>query len=60
MKLLEKFIYAGVAFLAIYVIVSVGLRVFELTTSYNSHLIGGVVAIVLSVCLFMYLLIKKK
>jgi hypothetical protein len=60
MKLVEKFIYAGVAFLGIYVVVSVGLRVFDLTSSYNSHLVGGVIAIVCSVCLFMYLLIKKK
>lgn len=59
MKLMEKFIYAGILFLALYVIISVGLRVFELTTSYNSHLFGGLIATFSSIGLFMYLLLKK-
>ena len=59
MKLGEKFIYSGVLFLASYTLISVGLRAFELTTSYNSHMIGGIVATVLGVSLFMFLLIKK-
>ena len=59
MKLLEKLIYSGIVFLVIYVIISVALRVFELTTIYNSHMIGGIIATVLGVIVFMYLLLKK-
>ena len=59
MKLLEKFIYSAVVFLVIYVIISVGLRVFELSSNYNSHMIGGIAATVFGVIVFMYLLIKK-
>ncbi|AIO18853.1 hypothetical protein KQ51_00974 [Candidatus Izimaplasma bacterium HR1] len=59
MKLLEKFIYSGIVFLVIYVIISVGLRVFEITSIYNSHMIGGIIATVLGVIVFMYLIVKK-
>ena len=59
MKLGEKFIYAGIAFVALYVLISVGLRAFELTTDYNSHMFGGIIATVTGVLLFMFLLIKK-
>lgn len=60
MSLLEKFIYTVVVFLGVYVILSLTLRLFEITSSYNSHMIGGVVGGVMSIGLFMYLLIKKK
>ena len=59
MTLLEKFIYGGITFLALYIVISLGLRLFEITTVYNSHLIGGLIATVAGVSLFMYLLIKK-
>ncbi len=59
MKLLEKFIYSGILFLVLYTIISVGLRAFEVTSVYNSHLIGGLLATVFGVGLFMYLLVKK-
>lgn len=59
MGLFEKLIYSAVLFLALYVIISVGLRAFELTSSYASHLIGGTTAIVGGFGLLMYLLIKK-
>lgn len=60
MKLVEKFIYATVVFVATYIILSLSLRLFELTSSYVSHLVGGVVAMGLGMGLFMYLLIFKK
>lgn len=59
MKLLEKFIYSSVAFLVVYVIFSVGLRVWHITSDYTSHMIGGILATVVGVGMFMYLLIKK-
>lgn len=59
MKLLEKLIYSGILFLIIYVVVSLTLRLFEFTTIYISHMIGGIGATVAGVLLFMYLLIKK-
>jgi hypothetical protein len=59
MKLLEKFIYSGVTFLVFYVIISVALRVMKLTSDYTSHMIGGIVATVFGVGVFMYLIIKK-
>ena len=59
MKLLEKFIYSAIAFLAVYAILSIALRLFELTTDYASHMIGGISATVVGVGLFMYLLMKK-
>lgn len=60
MSLLEKLIYSGVLFLFSYTVISLGLRFFELTSSYVSHLVGGIVATVLGIGLFMYLLIVKK
>lgn len=60
MKLVEKFIYSAVAFVAVYAIFSLALRVFELTSDYVSHMIGGISATLISVGLFMYLLMKKK
>lgn len=60
MKLLEKTLYSGVVFLALYVVISMGLRMFNVTTSYMSHLIGGTIAIVASLILFTLLLIKKQ
>jgi hypothetical protein len=59
MKLLEKLIYSGVLFLVVYVVVSLTLRLFEFTTVYVSHMIGGIGATVVGVLLFMYLLLKK-
>lgn len=59
MKLLEKFIYSGIAFLVVYVIISVGLRLWHITEDYTSHMIGGIAATVVGVGMFMYLLIKK-
>ncbi len=60
MSLLEKFIYSTILFLAVYVVLSLTLRLFEITTSYNSHMIGGIIGGLLSIGLFMYLLIRKK
>ena len=60
MSLLEKLIYSAVLFLFSYVVISMGLRFFEVVSVYMSHLIGGVVATVLGIGLFMYLLIVKK
>ncbi len=59
MKLLEKFIYVGISFVVTYVVLSLTLRLFNLTSNYNSHMIGGIVATIVAVGLFMFLLIKK-
>lgn len=59
MKLLEKTIYASIIFIVLYVLISVGLRVFEIGTVYNAHLIGGLVATVVSIVAFVLLVIKK-
>ena len=59
MKLLEKFIYSIILFSALYVIISLGLRLFEVTSDFTSHLIGGLIATVSAVLLFIYLLIRK-
>ena len=48
MKLLEKLLYSSILFIFIYVVVSMGLRMFGLTEVYESHMIGGIAATVLS------------
>lgn len=60
MKLLENLIYSTIAFLTIYTVISLTLRLFEITSIYNAHLIGGVLATVAGIVLFMYLLIKRR
>jgi hypothetical protein len=60
MKLLEKLLYSSLLFLFVYIILSLALRLFELTSVYTSHLVGGVAATVLGMVFFMYLLLKKK
>jgi hypothetical protein len=60
MKLLEKFAYSFVLFLFLYVILALGLRMFEVTSSSNAHMIGGITGLVLGMLLFLFLLIKKK
>jgi len=57
---LEKSIYSLIIFIASYAIISMGLRVFEVTSVYNSHMIGGVIATVLSVGAFIYFIFRKK
>ena len=59
MKLLENLIYSSITFLVLYVIISIGLRMFELTTVYSSHLIGGVVATVVAMGMFIVILVKN-
>lgn len=59
MKLMENLIYSSIVFIFVYVIISLALRLFELTSVYNSHMIGGVVATLASMGLFMYFLINK-
>jgi hypothetical protein len=60
MKLLEKLLYSSILFLFVYVVVSMGLRMFGITETYESHMIGGIAATVLGMLLFMFLLINKK
>jgi len=60
MKLGEKLIYTTLLFLFVYVVLSLGLRLFNVTSSYDSHMIGGISAIILSMGLFVYLLVKKQ
>lgn len=60
MKLLESSIYSMIAFVVAYVLLAVGLRVFDVTSLYNAHMIAGVVATVVGVLLFLFFLLKKK
>lgn len=60
MKLVEKLLYSSILFVFIYVVVSMGLRMFDITETYQSHMIGGMAATVLGMLLFMFLLINKK
>jgi len=59
MKLIENVIYSSLLFLFAYVIISMTLRLFEITDSFTSHMVGGIVGTVLGVSLFIYLLIYK-
>lgn len=60
MKILEKMAISSMVFLILYAFISIGSRILELTTVYLSHMYGGIIATVVSISLFMYLLIKKK
>lgn len=60
MKLFEKIVYVIVLFVFVYVVLSMGLRMFSLTSDYNSHMIGGVAATISAMLLFMYLLVVKQ
>lgn len=60
MSIIEKFIYTIVLFIVSYVVLWLTLDLFEITSGYYSHLIGGFVATFLAIGLFMYLLIIKK
>lgn len=60
MKILEKLAISGIAFLIIYAFISIGLRMLAVTTIYQSHMVGGIIATVIGVGLLMYLLLKKK
>lgn len=60
MKLFESVLYAFILFVVVYVLLAVGLRVFDVTTLYNAHMIAGVSATVVGVLLFLFFLLKKK
>ena len=60
MKLLENTIYSLIIFVFVYIVVSLSLRLFELTDVFSSHMIGGILATVLAVGTFVVLLIYKE
>ncbi len=60
MKLIESSIYALILFVGVYVVISVAMRVFEWTTVFYAHVIGGVAATVIGVGAFVLFLLKKK
>jgi hypothetical protein len=60
MKLLENTIYSLIIFVFVYIVVSLSLRLFELTDVFASHMIGGILATVLAVGTFVVLLIYKE
>lgn len=60
MKILEKLGISFITFLIIYAFISIGLRMLKLTSIYNAHMFGGVMATIIAVGLLMYLLLKKK
>jgi len=60
MKLLENTIYSLIIFVFVYIVVSLSLRLFELTYVFASHMIGGILATVLAVGTFVVLLIYKE
>mgnify|MGYP006883070337 CR=1 FL=1 len=59
MKLMENFIYSSITFLVLYVVISVGLRLFDATSVYTSHLVGGIVATVVGMGMFILILVKN-
>lgn len=59
MKLIEKCIYSLISFTAVYVFLSLALRLFEVTSDYTSHMLGGIIATLIGVAVFIFLLIKK-
>ncbi len=60
MSFIEKSIYSLIAFIASYTIISFGLRVFEVTTVYNSHMIGGVIGTLLGIGIFLFLIFRNE
>jgi hypothetical protein len=60
MKLGESTIYSIIVFIIVYVLLAVGLRVFDVTTLYNAHMIAGLSATIIGVLLFLFFLLKKK
>ena len=60
MKLIERFIYALIVFLALYALVAVGMRVFDVTDTFYAHVTAGIVATITGVFVFIIILIKKK
>lgn len=60
MKLLEKLIYSLVALLATYTIVSIALRMFDLTTLYVSHMVGGIASIVVGLFVLMFFMLREE
>lgn len=59
MKLVENVIYSSIVFVFSYIIISMTLRLFNITDSVTSHMIGGIIGTLLGVSLFIYLLIYK-
>lgn len=59
MKILEKLTISFITFLVIYAFISIGLRMLEVTTIYQSHMYGGIIATVIGSGLLMVLLLKK-
>lgn len=60
MKLTESLIYSFIVFTGLYIIIAVALRIFELTSAFNAHVIAGISATVVGVFVFIMILIKKK
>jgi len=60
MKLVEKIIYSSITFLFVYIVISMAMRLFNITSTYNSHLIGGILAVMVAMGMFLYLVVKKK
>ncbi len=58
MKLIEKAFYSLLLFFGSYTILTLALR-YLMTDTYLAHTIAGIVATVLGIGLFMYLLLKK-
>ena len=60
MKLIEATIWSSVIFISLYALLSVSLRILELTETYYAHVAAGIVSTVLSVGTFIFLIKKKR
>jgi membrane protein DedA with SNARE-associated domain len=60
MKLIEATIWSSVVFVALYALLSVSLRILELTETYYAHVAAGIVSTIISVTTFIVLIKKKR
>ncbi len=60
MKIIEKALYGGVVFIALYAILVAALRGLQILPSYQSHMVAGGIATVTGVGFFLFLLLRKK
>lgn len=60
MKLIEATVWSVIMFISIYVLLSVSLRILELTETYYAHVAAGIVATVFSVFTFIFFIKKKR
>jgi hypothetical protein len=60
MRLRLAFIYSSTAFISLYVLISVSLRILKVFENYYSHVAAGIIATIISLIIFVLYLIKNK